>query len=186
MALTIASLNVRGLRNNTKCGEMFTWLRAKDFLIYMLQEVHCIENTHPVRSAEWGYRAIFCNYKNNKAGVCILFNNFNFQIEKVFIDVQGRFCIWDIKTNEPCLILVNIYASNEDNIDFFLDFFDHLTDFNGEDIITGGDYNLELDLDKDKRGGLAKTHQNSSFTNFLRNSIWLTSGGFYTLIPIVL
>ena len=57
--------------------------------------------------------------------------------------------------------MVNIYASNEDNIDFFLDFFDHLTDFNGEDIITGGDYNLELDLDKDKRGGLAKTHQNS-------------------------
>ena len=82
--------------------------------------------------------------------------------------------------------MANIYASNEDNIDFFLDFFDHLTDFNGEDIITGGDYNLELDLDKDKRGGLAKTHQNSSFTNFLRNSIWLTSGGFYTLIPIVL
>ena len=31
----------------------------------------------------------------------------------------------------------------------------------GEDIILGGDYNLVLDLDKDKRGGLSKTHENS-------------------------
>ena len=28
-------------------------------------------------------------------------------------------------------------------------------------IIIGGDYNFVLDLDKDKRGGLSKTHQNS-------------------------
>ena len=109
-----------------------------------------------------GYRAIFSNYKSNKAGVCILFNNnFDFQIEKVFIDPQGRFIICDIKTNENCLTLANIYAPNEDNPAFFLDFFDHLIDFKGDDIIMGGDYNLVLDLDKDKRGGLAKTHQNS-------------------------
>ena len=38
---------------------------------------------------------------------------------------------------------------------------DHLTDFKGDDIITGGDYNLVLDLDRDKTGGLAKTHKNS-------------------------
>ena len=141
---------------------MFTWLRAKDFSLYMLQEVHCTENTNPVWSAEWGYQAIFSNYTSNKAGVCILFNNnFNFQIEKVFIDPRERFIICDIKTNETCLTLANIYAPNEDNSAFFLDLFEHLADFNGEDIVIGGDYNLVLDLDKDKRGGLAKTHQNS-------------------------
>ena len=48
MALTIASLNVRGLRDNTKRREMFNWLRAKHFLVYMLQEVHCTENTNQV------------------------------------------------------------------------------------------------------------------------------------------
>ena len=38
MALTIASLHVRGLRDNTK--------RKKHFSMYiMLQEVHCTENT---------------------------------------------------------------------------------------------------------------------------------------------
>ena len=57
--------------------------------------------------------------------------------------------------------MANIYAPSENNPAFFLDGFDHLTDFKGDDIIIGGDYNLVLDLDKDKRGGLAKTHQNS-------------------------
>ena len=79
--------------------------------MYMLQEVHCTGNTNQVWSAQWGYQAIFSNYKSNKAGVCILFNNnFDFQIEKVFIDPQGRFIICDIKTNENCLTLANIYA----------------------------------------------------------------------------
>ena len=43
MALTIASVNVRGLRDNTKRREMFNWLRTKRFSVYMLQEVHCTE-----------------------------------------------------------------------------------------------------------------------------------------------
>ena len=79
----------------------------------MLQEVHCTENTNHVCSAEWGYQAIFSTYKSNKAGVCILFNNnFDFQIEKVYTDPQRRFIICDIKTNEKCLNLGNIYAPN--------------------------------------------------------------------------
>ena len=72
-----------------------------------------------------------------------------------------RFIICDIKTNGNCLTLANTYAPNGDNPAFFLDFFDNLTDFKGDDIIKGGVYNLLLDLDKDKRGGIAKTHQNS-------------------------
>ena len=44
----------------------------------------------------------------------------------------------------------------------FIPFFGHLLDFNGEDvIIIGGDFNLVLDTEKDKKGGLARTQQNS-------------------------
>ena len=154
MALTIASLNVRGLRDKAKHREVFNWLPKKNFSIYMLQEVHCTEDTNHVWSAEWGYKTLFSTYKSNIAGVCILFNNnFDFQIEKVFIDPQGRFIVCDIKTNEKILTLGNIYAPNEDNPAFFLDFFDHLVDFKCNDIIIGGDYNLVLDLEKDKPEG---------------------------------
>ncbi|XP_068716901.1 uncharacterized protein [Montipora capricornis] len=41
-----------------------------------------------------------------------------------------------------------------------------IKDFKGDDIIIGGDYNLVLDLDRDKRGGLAKTHQNRRLEGF--------------------
>ena len=37
-------------------------------------------------------------------------NNFDFQIEKTYTDPQGRFIICDIKTNEKCFTLGNIYA----------------------------------------------------------------------------
>ena len=55
--------------------------------------------------------------------------------------------------------MANIYAPNEDDPDFFHSFFDHLSSFRGLEIIIGGDFNLVLDVEKDKRGGLARTHQ---------------------------
>ena len=55
------------------------------------------------------------------------------------------------------MTLANIYAPNEDNPAFFQDLFYHLSDFNCDDIVIVGDFNLVLDLEKDKRGGLSKT-----------------------------
>ena len=164
MSLTIASLSVRGLRDNTKRREMFTWLREKHFSIHMLQEVHCTDNTNSIWSAEWGYQAIFSNYKSNKAGVCILFITILiFKSKRSLLNPRGvsSSASCDIKTNETSLTLANIYVPNEDNPAFFYDLFDYLADFKGEDIILGGDYNLVLNLDKDKKGSLSKTHENS-------------------------
>ena len=40
---------------------------------------------------------------------------------------------------------------NDDEPSFFLNFFDHLRDFQCDEIIIGGDFNLVLDLDIDKK-----------------------------------
>ena len=162
MDLKIASFNVRGIGNNTKRREVFNWLRSKKFSIYMLQEVHCSENTADLWACEWGYKTLFGCCSSNKAGVSILFNNnFNLQILKVFSDPNGRFIICDIEANSKPLTLANIYAPNEDDPNFFHAFFDHLSSFHCEEIIIAGDFNLVLDLNKDKKGGLAKTHKNA-------------------------
>ena len=55
------------------------------------------------------------------------------------------------------MTLANIYAPNKDKPAFFEDLFYHLSDFNCDDIVIVGDFNLVLDLKKDKRGGLSKT-----------------------------
>ena len=58
------------------------------------------------------------------------------------------------------MTLANIYAPNNDDPVFFQRFFEPLQDFNGDEIIIGGDFNQLLDINKDKKGGFAKTHQN--------------------------
>ena len=139
MDLKIASLNVRGLGNNTKRIEVFNWPRAKKKSIYMLQEVHCSEDTTNIWASEWGYNTLFSCCCSNKAGVCILFNyNFNFQIHKAFSDPNGRFLICDIVTNSKCLTVANIYAPNEDDPNFFQAFFDHLSSFKCKEIYLVG------------------------------------------------
>ena len=128
----------------------------------MLQEVHCSEDTTDIWTCEWGFKALSSCCSSNKAGVGILFNNiFNFQIHKIFSDPNGRFLICDIVADSKRLTVANIYVPIEDDPNFFQVFFDHLSNFTCQEIIIGGDFNLVLDVEKDKRGGLARTHKNA-------------------------
>ena len=54
-----------------------------------------------------------------------------------------------------------MYAPNEDDPSFFTSIFDHLFDFQCEDIILGGNFNLVLNVEKDKKGGMSRTHKKS-------------------------
>ena len=74
----------------------------------------------------------------------------------------GMRLICDIKINEKLITLATIYAPNGDDPGFFERFHDHLRDFQCDDIILGGDFNLVLDIDIDKKGGLTKPTQKQS------------------------
>ena len=82
-------------------------------------------------------------------------------MKRVYCDPNGRFIICDIQTNEKYLTLATIFAPNNDDAVFFEGFFEHLLDFQCEEVVIGGDFNLVLNLEKDKKGGVAKTHNNS-------------------------
>lgn len=64
----------------------------------MLQENHSTETNCRIRLQ--GYHTIVSTYKSNKAGVFLVFNNFNLQIQTLFSDPSGRFIIRDIKAKE--------------------------------------------------------------------------------------
>lgn len=126
----------------------------------MLQEVHCSEITIPVWLAEWGYKTIFSCCTSAKGGVAILFNNtFDFQLERTHVDPNGRFIICDI-TVDKCVNIATLYAPNEDIPNFFSKFFDHLNDFECDHVIIGGDFNLVLNLDVDKKAASLEHMQN--------------------------
>jgi len=64
------------------------------------------------------------------AGVAILFNNnFSFQISGTYIDPEGRFMICDLSTTGKFITLVNIYAPNEDDPNYFSSVFNQLFGF---------------------------------------------------------
>ena len=86
----------------------------------------------------------------------------------MYTDTSGRFIICDVKIEEKCITLATLYAPNDDEPTFYENFFDHMhvLDFQYEDVIIGGDFNLVLDLDEDKKGGLAKYKVSKSAPNF--------------------
>ena len=92
----------------------------------------------------------------------MLFNKFSFQILRSYSDVNGRFIICDIESKGKYITLATLYAPNEDNPIFFQNFFNHLRDFQCDEVMIGGDFNLVLDIDKDKKGGRYRTHLKSA------------------------
>ena len=59
------------------------------------------------------------------------------------------------------ITLANIYPPNEDDPNFFTSVFNQLLDFQCENIIVDIDFNLVLDMNKDKKGGLVRSHKKS-------------------------
>ena len=59
--------------------------------------------------------------------------------------------IVDIKSGSKTLILVNIYAPNNDDPSFSQNAFKRPLTFECEEIILGGDFNLVLDVQKTKK-----------------------------------
>ena len=66
-----------------------------------------------------------------------------------------------MKIDNKILTLVNIYAPNNDNPTFFQNLLDRILSFECEEVIMGGDFNLVMDVQKDKKGGNVTMHRNS-------------------------
>ena len=134
----------------------------KKYGIFFLQEVHCTKEKESPWTSGWGFTAFFSSFSSASAGVCILFNNnFQFEIIRKFFDQEGRFIIIDIKIDNKILTLVNTYAPNNDNLTFFQNLINRILSFECEEVIVGGDFNLVMDVQKDKNGVNATTHRNS-------------------------
>ena len=113
-------------------------------------------------AAEWGYSALFSGRMSNKLGVAILFNNnFSFKILRQLCDKEGRYIFVDLEVGELTLTICNIYVPNTDDPVFFKTVSEQMLSFKCNEIILGGDFNLGLDISKDKKGGKQTTHRNS-------------------------
>ena len=158
------SLNVRGLRDNKKRTKVLYWLEnVKKSDIIFLQETHSSPEVETIWFKNWPGKCFFSHGSTNSRGVLILIKDTSvYSIHDCKTDNEGRYIILDITIDDYRVTLGNIYGPNNDDPDFFIHFIAALDEFSNPSIIIAGDFNLVLDLQKDKRGGLPRTHTSSA------------------------
>lgn len=94
--LKVCLLNVRGLGEQLKRREIFNFLPAKKYSIYLLQETHISENTNPVWSSEWDLKleSLFTfYYSTNRRSCYSLEQQFHCPTSEILLDNIGTFII---------------------------------------------------------------------------------------------
>ena len=99
---------------------------------------------------------LFSHGSSAARGACILFSRkLNEIIHSTTVDTE--YVIGDIEIKGIRLTMRNIYAPNDDNPTFFLNLSQKI-DLSNENHIIGGDFNLVLNIETDKRGGRQTTN----------------------------
>ena len=156
--LKIMSFNVRGLGNNKK-REMFNFIKMRGADILLTQETHCVKNKQNVWHNEWGGKMYFSDGSTNSKGVCIMLKKgLNVKVNRIEKDKEGRWLCCEIKTDDACYVIANVYAPNVDNLMFFQELFMTLCRYNSGNVIVGGDFNLVLDSAMDRVGSTQNNH----------------------------
>ena len=149
--LTIFSQNCRGgLSVAAKRRDLFQYVRSKHFDIICLQDTHINPKLDSFIKSEWGFEAYFSSYTTNSRGVMVLLNNtFEHKVNRVKTDKNGNFIILELNIDGKNITLVNLYGPNEDKPEFYENIKMKLADFENEEVIMCGDWNLCLDAEKD-------------------------------------
>ena len=131
MNLKLSTFNCRGMQDPIKRRKNFHYMRSIDSDIIFLQETHSSVDDEKFWKNQWGEQIWFSSYSSNSQGVAILIrNSINLTLHSLYSDPSGRFLIMSVSINNLSLLLVNIYAPNKDDPDFFLDVFAKVDQFN--------------------------------------------------------
>jgi len=159
--LQISTYNCRGLRGDKNRIRIFEWVRGKHQDIVFVQEAHSIKQDEEKWKREWKGNIIFSHGTTESRGVMILLKD-NSNIDIVKVDIgrgDGRELYVKATVYGIEMLLVNIYAPNNDDPGFYERVFDAIRGFDVENIVMGGDMNLVLDVTIDKNGGRAQTNE---------------------------
>ena len=147
--LSVASVNINGMRNDLKRTVLFEYLHRRKFDVIFLQETHTEENDELVWSKQWKGKFYFSHGNRQSKGVAMLINyNSGLDVTNIEKDDEGRWIKGEIKWENTCLNIASVYAPNEAYARAI--FFDKLVDCidNDNDWIVGGDLNCNMDNDK--------------------------------------
>ena len=177
----ILSLNVRGIRNDTKRNKIFNWLKnhTSNQAVVFLQETHSTSDVENLWSNQWQFKEkiIFSHGEHNAQGTLIAFReNLVYKLEDKIIDDGGRYIILKCIIQDSPFLLVNLCNSNNENeqvqiIEKVTLAIENIDANHSYNVVMGGDFNFIQDTVYDSDGG-SPTLKMSSITELsqLKNS----------------
>ena len=150
MALTLLSLNVRGLNDLSKRRKTYHALRRTRADILLLQETHSSHSSQRFWRSMWGAKMLSSHGSPASCGVSILFRrHLKVEILDVFRDLRGRLLIAKCKIGSETFVIANVYAPNNDDPDFFVEVAEQIMDMGEPTCIVAGDFNMTFqDIDR--------------------------------------
>ena len=145
MNIKCISINCHGLRDSSKCRNIFHWLRNLKPDVVFLQESHLLKRDKAVLQKEWEGLVFISPGESHTAGVIMVFSK---------------------RLNVNLIMSSNVYAPNQ--VSLRKQFFENFTDVlkGGIPTVLGGDFNSIEDINLDKNGGdkdLAVSALNGNF-----------------------
>lgn len=171
MKIKITSWNCRGLGKLTKVKQVLSRLKQKQSNVVFLQESRMMPCDISKIIKRWQGQVFAACYSSHAQGVLILIHKtIPFQVVNSIINPKGRYIILQGILLYKKLNLVNVYGPNVDDPTFFDNLFLTLAALPGNFII-GGDFNVTLDLLKDKSTGSDTSHTRArrSILNFMKD-----------------
>ena len=144
----VLSLNVRGIRDQTKRRSIFSFLKDQNANIYFLQETYSEPGDENIWRKEWGGELFFSHGTKHSKGVCTLINpTTQLQVECLYSNNSGRIVLITISLNGQKVTLCNIYAPNDQakQLQFLQELNNCIIDKTElTSLIVGGDWNCTL------------------------------------------
>lgn len=160
--IKFCTFNVKGLGDGNKRRQVFEWLKANNYGIALLQELHCENLSYEKWQKEWGGKCFFSGNTRNSSGVGILLNpKHNFEVNEHKIIIEGRLQALSLTLEERTFTVINQYAPNDGKIDFLNTLETYLIENNDKSLFIGGDFNLVLNDVLDKKGGNQNANKNA-------------------------
>ena len=172
--LKVVTNNVRGLNDLVKRKQTFEFFRKLNADIIMAQETYSSKNKQKIWRSQWGSEIYFSHGNSNSKGVAILMSkNLDYKLLKTVKDQDGRKLLVLIEHNDVKILLVNIYAPNDDDPSFFVEVMEAVSEFEYDMVVWGGDFNKTL-KSNDKKGGEFKESKSAQFLKaFLEEEKWV-------------
>ena len=152
MDLRLASVNVRGLRADSRKWRLSLDLQHLGVDICCVQETHFIPGDH-LRTLSKTFKAYSAYYNSRSRGVSWLVKrSLDASCDPCYLDPEGRLCVLDVTIKGRAFRLIGVYAPNS-QVELAA-FFRRIEQFMGTSrtVILAGDWNAVLDPDLDRFG----------------------------------